>query len=364
MRTYAQLTTSFVVFCNRVGHGRDDQLLGRVGGDRARAARRSSARRSSTRACTSWTSSWATCGASGSACRCCATSDRSSTCGSCAGSWPSGRSAVDQASEPAARPAKPGLERSRGRRGRVADDATRTRSRPRRPGPLFELPPELAIDTDVARRVIVGFIREPASSGRLRAGGAGAVGRDRLGAGGLPRRRGDRAGAAAVRPDAVPDLVAGVARGRRGGRGRLGCASELVEISPMVDGYFGREPGSPATAGLEALEASPLRRGNFMARHADGVLYDRSVTWGGLVVGHRQQDRGADRVHDALRRLGLRLQPDRRPVQEPGPPARGRDRRARARSSARRRRPTCGPARPTRPRPASPTRSSTGSCSG
>jgi NAD+ synthase len=55
---------------------------------------------------------------------------------------------------------------------------------------------------------------------------------------------------------------------------RLGCASELVDISPMVDAYFAADP-----------EASPLRRGNYMARQRMAVLYDRSVTWGGLVVG-------------------------------------------------------------------------------
>jgi NAD+ synthase len=55
---------------------------------------------------------------------------------------------------------------------------------------------------------------------------------------------------------------------------RLGCPSEVIDISPMVDGYFGQDP-----------EATSLRRGNFMARQRMAVLYDRSVTWGGLVVG-------------------------------------------------------------------------------
>jgi NAD+ synthase len=55
---------------------------------------------------------------------------------------------------------------------------------------------------------------------------------------------------------------------------RLGCTSELVEISPMVDAFFAADP-----------DATPLRRGNFMARQRMAVLYDRSVTWGGLVVG-------------------------------------------------------------------------------
>ena len=52
----------------------------------------------------------------------------------------------------------------------------------------------------------------------------------------------------------------------------------------MVDGYFGAD-GAAGAAGAEGLEASPLRRGNFMARMRMAVLYDHSVTWGGLVVG-------------------------------------------------------------------------------
>ncbi len=68
----------------------------------------------------------------------------------------------------------------------------------------------------------------------------------------------------------------GVADRRRGGRrAGSGAASELVDISPMVDALLrAREP-----------DATPLRRGNFMARQRMAVLYDRSVTWGGLVVG-------------------------------------------------------------------------------
>jgi len=65
---------------------------------------------------------------------------------------------------------------------------------------------------------------------------------------------------------------------------RLGCPSELVEITSIVDGYFGHD-GVRGAGGLEALEASALRRGNAMARARMLVLYDRSVTWRGLVVG-------------------------------------------------------------------------------
>jgi NAD+ synthase len=139
---------------------------------------------------------------------------------------------------------------------------------------LFELPPELAIDTDVARRVIGEFIR-----GQLRQAGferavlglsggidsalvaflvAEAIGAERLRCILMPYRTSS--------PASEADAETVVAR--------LGCTSELVDISPMVDPFYADDPA-----------ASPLRRGNFMARARMAVLYDRSVTWGGLVVG-------------------------------------------------------------------------------
>jgi NAD+ synthase len=142
------------------------------------------------------------------------------------------------------------------------------------PEPLFELPEELAIDTDVARRVIGEFIR-----GQLRQAGferavlglsggidsalvaylvAEAIGAERLLCVLMPYR---------TSADASKEDASEVVR-------RLGIASELVEISPMVDAFFAFDP-----------DASALRRGNVMARQRMTVLYDRSVTWGGLVVG-------------------------------------------------------------------------------
>jgi NAD+ synthase len=154
----------------------------------------------------------------------------------------------------------------------------------------FELPPELAIDTDSARRLIAGFIR-----GQLRqAGYERAV----LGlSGGI-----DSALVASLVAEAIdPDLLLCVLMPYRTSApasradaedvvARLGCSSRLVDISPVVDGYFG-DPGTdgpagaPGAGGLEALDASPLRRGNLMARTRMMILYDHSVTWGGLVVG-------------------------------------------------------------------------------
>src|SRR5438094_10211746 len=146
------------------------------------------------------------------------------------------------------------------------------------PAPAFELPTELAIDTDIARRVIGEFIR-----GQLRQAGferavlglsggidsalvaclvAEAIGAERLLCVLMPYRT----SADASRTDAAE-----VVR-------RLGAAHELVEISPMVDAFFAADP-----------EASDLRRGNFMARQRRAGRYDRSGTSGGLVVGPRNK---------------------------------------------------------------------------
>ncbi|HET7828303.1 MAG TPA: NAD+ synthase [Candidatus Limnocylindrales bacterium] len=149
---------------------------------------------------------------------------------------------------------------------------------------LFVLPEELAIDTRVAQRLIVEFIR-----GQLRQAGfdravlglsggidsalvayltADAIGAERLHCVLMPYRTSS--------PESLQDAGEVVRR--------LGCSSEIVDITPMVDGYFGAD-GVAGAAGPEGLEAAPLRRGNFMARMRMSVLYDRSVTWRGLVVG-------------------------------------------------------------------------------
>ena len=153
--------------------------------------------------------------------------------------------------------------------------------------PLFELPAELAIDTDVARRVIAEFTRaQLRQAGFERAvvglsGGidsalvaylvAEAIGADRLCCVLMPYRT----SAPTSRADAEIVVAA------------LGCVSEVVDVTPMVDGFFGASD-APAAADPDAHErsrAAAIRRGNFTARMRMAVLYDRSVTWGGLVVG-------------------------------------------------------------------------------
>ncbi|MFV2063400.1 MAG: NAD+ synthase [Chloroflexota bacterium] len=141
--------------------------------------------------------------------------------------------------------------------------------------PAFELPEELSIDTAAARRIISEFIRaqlDQAGFERALLGLSGgidsaivaylvaeAIGAENVLAVLMPYRTSS--------PESRIDAEQVVRD--------LGCASELVDISPVVDPYFegGRE------------NATPLRRGNFMARARMMVLYDHSVTWNGLVVG-------------------------------------------------------------------------------
>ena len=170
------------------------------------------------------------------------------------------------------------------RPGARADEAAGSVAGETVAGPLFVLPEELAIDTGVARRVITEFIRgQMRQAGFERAvlglsGGidsalvaflvAEAIGAERLLCVLMPYRTSS--------PASLADGEAVVAA--------LGCASEAVEITEMVDGYFGAD-GAAGAGGPDALEASALRRGNFMARMRMATLYDRSVTWRGLVVG-------------------------------------------------------------------------------
>jgi NAD+ synthase len=149
---------------------------------------------------------------------------------------------------------------------------------------LFELPPELAIDTGVARRVMVGFIRNQLAQAGFTRGLLGL-------SGGI-----DSALVAFLVAEAVgPENLLCVMMPYRTSSSesveharlvvdKLGCASDMVEISAMVDGYFGQD-GEPGAGGAQAGAASPLQRGNLMARERMCVLYDRSVSWGGLVVG-------------------------------------------------------------------------------
>lgn len=158
-------------------------------------------------------------------------------------------------------------------------------------GPLFAMAPELEIDTAVAEQVTVQFIR-----GQLRqAGFTKAL----LGlSGGIDSALSAVLAAKAVGPENLLCVMMPYATSSpesvtdaRILADTIGAPTELIEISAMVDAYFGVRYGPDDGGGLlvgaapDGLEASNLRRGNYMARTRMAVLYDRSATWGGLVVG-------------------------------------------------------------------------------
>ena len=152
-------------------------------------------------------------------------------------------------------------------------------------GPLFNLAPELAIDTDVARRVVTEFIR-----GQLRQAG---FERALLGlSGGIDSALVAYLLAEAIGPQNLMCISMPYATSSSGSLTdagdvvrRLGCSHRTIGITPMVDGYFG-------AAAPDGESASPVRRGNFMARMRMSVLYDQSVPWGGLVVGTGNKTEG------------------------------------------------------------------------
>lgn len=140
----------------------------------------------------------------------------------------------------------------------------------------YELPEELLIDGAAARRIIGEFIRghlQQAGFERVVLGLSGgidsalvaflvaeAIGADKLLCLLLPYRT----SSPASRTDAEAVIE------------QLGCASRIVDISPIIEGYFGS---------LTDTDVSHLRRGNFAARARMAVLYDHSVIWRGLVAG-------------------------------------------------------------------------------
>jgi NAD+ synthase len=139
----------------------------------------------------------------------------------------------------------------------------------------FELPEELAIDADAARRIISEFIRAQLSQAGFEKLLLGL-------SGGIDSALVAYLAAEAIGPENLLAVLMPYKTSSPESRGdaeevvrRLGCASGLVDMSSIVDAYFddGRE------------DAAPLRRGNFTARARMMVLYDHSVTWGGLVIG-------------------------------------------------------------------------------
>ena len=139
-------------------------------------------------------------------------------------------------------------------------------------------PPLPAIEPERAIRVITGFISsqlEQTGFERLVVGLSGgvdsatvaylaakAIGPDNLLAVRMPYRTSS--------PESETDALRVTTA--------LGCRTELVEITPMVDPMLAMASGND-------VSALQVRRGNVMARQRMIVLYDRSVAFDALVAG-------------------------------------------------------------------------------
>lgn len=137
-----------------------------------------------------------------------------------------------------------------------------------------DLSERLRINTEIARRMLTGFIRdEIAKTGMSRAviglsGGidsavsaylsAEALGAHNVLAVRMPYRTSSA--------DSIEDADRVIAA--------LGLASLTVPITEMADPLIARFP-----------DMSDTRKGNIMARLRMTILYDQSVAWGGLVMG-------------------------------------------------------------------------------
>jgi NAD+ synthase len=141
----------------------------------------------------------------------------------------------------------------------------------------YKLPEELLIDTTIARRIIGEFLR-----GHLRQAGFERL---VLGlSGGLDSALVAYLVAEAIGPQALMCVLMPYRMSSPASRAdaedviaRLGCESQVIDISPIVDGYL--------ETSIAGEEVSSGRRGNLAARARMAVLYDRSAAWSALVTG-------------------------------------------------------------------------------
>ena len=149
---------------------------------------------------------------------------------------------------------------------------------PRAPRPMVERLRESyrnrQFNVDLLERVLVHFIRAEVHKSGLRRAVLGL-------SGGVDSSLVAFLAASALGPENVngfilpyrtssPDSIADAKRVAR----QTGIRAEQIDITPQVDAYFERFP-----------TASPLRRGNKMARERMSILYDHSAVLGALVLG-------------------------------------------------------------------------------
>jgi NAD+ synthase len=132
----------------------------------------------------------------------------------------------------------------------------------------------LQINSDIARKMLTGFIRDEIGKAGMSRGLLGL-------SGGIDSAVSAYLAAEALGPDNVlvvrmPYKTSSADSLTDAGKviDALGLPSLTVDISGMADALFAQFP-----------DMTPTRKGNVMARLRMTVLYDQSVPWGGLVVG-------------------------------------------------------------------------------
>lgn len=134
--------------------------------------------------------------------------------------------------------------------------------------------PRMDIDTDLARRILTGFIRDNITKSGMKKAVMGL-------SGGIDSALSAYLTAEALGAENVlvvrmpfesssPESLSHAEEVIED----LNLPSETIEITPMVQPLFERFP-----------DMSNLRKGNIMARQRMIILYDQSVAWGGLVMG-------------------------------------------------------------------------------
>lgn len=138
----------------------------------------------------------------------------------------------------------------------------------------MDISARLQINTALAEKILVGFIRDAVHKAGFQRGVIGlSGGLDSTLSAFLAARALGPENVLAVRmpyatstPDSLADAQAVI--------DALGLPALTIPITPMVEPYFAAQP-----------EMSATRRGNIMARMRMIVLYDQSAAFGGLVIG-------------------------------------------------------------------------------
>ncbi len=133
---------------------------------------------------------------------------------------------------------------------------------------------KLVLNTEVTRRVLVGFVRRELQRFGFRKAVLNL-------SGGVDSSLSCFLAAEAMGPDNVLALLLPYRTSTADSAEHAaqvveitGVHSKTLDITPMVEPYFERHP-----------EISDVRRGNVMARMRMIVLYDHSVVWNGLPIG-------------------------------------------------------------------------------